>query len=137
MKIALVSTVLINVITCFVVLVGILIIHSLCLKNEKQFFLYEHIFVGPPLIKITHLLILDTFFDLRSTIWIPPRTYQHCEEYALQSRGVPYNYRVREKETKSFDVQGRPFLVVCWDLGFACQQFVVVGSSWWFAVVCW
>ena len=110
----LVSTVLTNVKTCFIVLVDTLIIHSPCLKHEKQY-LYKYIFVAPPLIKTPRFLILDTSVGFRLTIRPPQHTHTHtntnththtythththtliwhCEENVFQNRGGPCNYLV-------------------------------------------
>ena len=70
---------------------------------KSSFYLYQYIFVGPPLIKMPRLLTLDTCVGPRPTIRIPPSSPPlvcHCEEYIFQNGSVPCNYLVREKETK-------------------------------------
>ena len=69
---------------------------------KKSFYSYYYIFFVPALIKRPYLLIVDTFVGPRLTIRIP-YTHAHLigtEEYVSQNRGVPWNYRVWEEETK-------------------------------------
>ena len=47
-KVLFVSTVLTNVETCFVVLAGIIIVHSPCLRHEKTVSIYINIFLLAP-----------------------------------------------------------------------------------------
>ena len=73
------------------------------MKNSS--YLYQYIFVGPPLIKTPRLLILDTFCQSQPDYLDPPLIWP-CEEYVFQNRDVPCNYQVREEEAKpqSFDL---------------------------------
>ena len=71
------NTVSINVKTCFVVLVGILIIHSPYLKHEKAVFIYVNIFFSDsPLINTPRLLIHDAYVGTRSVIRTLPQLFR-------------------------------------------------------------
>ena len=47
-KVLFVSAVLTNVETCFVVLAGMIVVHSPCLKHEKTVSVYINIFLSAP-----------------------------------------------------------------------------------------
>ena len=120
----LVNTVLTNVKTCFVVLLGILIIHCPCLKHVKQFlFIFIYFCWTPPLIKTPCLSI--HLCQPPPKQFGPPQLIWHCEEYVFQNWGVACNYRVQEEVVAIYDC----LLVVSVHLLVVCSRLL------WFVVV--
>ena len=141
-KIVPVSIVLTNIKTSFVMSVGILITHSPSLKHQKTVFIY--IFVGFPLIKTPHLLILETFVSpLPPQLFGLPPPHLFGTEACLFRTGVFLVITGCGKKKRNVR-----FLVRCAGLAVCCCWSLVVCGSlwlfasglllvcWWFAVVC-
>ena len=112
LQIALVSTVLTDVKTCFVLLVGPLIIHSPSVENmKKKVFIYVNMFLSEfPLIKTSP--VINTWHHC----WIPPNYSKlpspshlfDTEDYAFQNWSVSCKDSMQEEEAK-----GQIFGLMC------------------------